>query len=617
MQNSPVTQSLPVVYSGSSERKPWWRFVQMLLDALAWLIALPIGFFLRYGDADLINPLGFTIVLALAIVIQLVLGFILGLYRNRYSYGSFAEGKILFPVVVVDVVIIQAALLLFAWHIDVPRSVVIIAFPFAVIAMMIMRYAKRIVEDITNRPDTLLSEPVIVYGGGFVGRSLISSLMSDPESKYRPVAIVDDDPALRNARIHSVNVKGTGSDLAQLVQKLGVKKVFFAMSNPNDKLYERVALKMRELEVEVNKITGMISDVTGEHDAESEDANRMILEGVRGKIDYDINDSDISAYITGKRVLVTGAGGSIGSELCRQIVKYSPAELLLLDHDETLLMESKYSLMGSTALDDDCIILADIRDREALAAVFDERRPEVVFHAAALKHVSALEAYPKEAWKTNTLGSRNVLEAASKVDVDVFVNVSTDKAADPTTALGQSKRTAEMLCSWYGKKTGKRYVSVRFGNVFGSRGSVKPIFTQQIKDGGPITVTHPEATRFFMLIPDACLLVMLAGAVGNSGDVMVLDMGKPVRIYDVAENLRRLYERYDVDIEITQMRPGEKLEEVLFGKDEVMQQSEKNRFISHAQAPALDPLSLDYASWHENYLRHRGYERAEHKGQSS
>lgn len=610
------TQPVPVVSRYAvAERKVWWRYVQMALDALAWLIALPISFILRYGDVSLINPTGFTIVAVLAVLLQLGLGFALGLYRGRYSYGSFAEGKILYPVVLADMVIIQAALLLFAWHIEVPRSVVIIAFPFAIMAMMIMRYAKRMVEDLTNRPDSEKSEPVLVYGGGFVGRSLVASLMSDPQSQYYPVGIVDDDPALRNARIHSVSVLGRGSDVPSLVQRLGVRKVFYAMSDPHEKSYERLALKMRELDVEVHKITGMISELTGASDAEPEDANRMIIEGVRGKIDYAIDDGDLSGYLAGKRVLVTGAGGSIGSELCRQIIKFQPAELMLLDHDETLLMESKYSLMGSTALDDNCVILADIRDVEAITSVFEERRPEVVFHAAALKHVSALEAYPKEAWKTNTLGTRNVLQAAADVDVEVFVNVSTDKAADPTTALGQSKRAAEKLTSWYGQQTGKRYVSVRFGNVFGSRGSVKPIFTQQIKDGGPITVTHRDVTRFFMLIPDACLLVMLAGAIGRFGDVLVLDMGKPVKIYDIAENLRRLYERYDVDIEITQMRPGEKLEEVLFGKDEKMQKSEKNPYISHAQAPPLNPAELNYATWHQNYLIHRGYSRVEHRGQ--
>lgn len=612
--SSPLTQPIPLIEL-NSERKPWWRFVQMCLDSLAWLIALPIGFLLRYGDADLINPTGLFIVSALAVIIQLGLGYALGLYRNRYSYGSFSEAMLLYPVVVVDVIAIQIALLLFAWHIDVPRSVVIIAFPFAIMAMMVMRYAKRIVEDITNRPNSEKSEPVIIYGGGFVGRSLVASLMSDPRSQYRPVGIVDDDPGLRNARIHSVAVIGRGTDLPLLVKRYGVSKVFYAMSDPHEKSFERLSLKMRENDVQVHKITGMISEVTAGADAEPDDANRMIIEGVRGKIDYEIDNEDISSYLTGKRVLVTGAGGSIGSELCRQISKYDPAELMLLDHDETLLMESKYSLLGSTALDDNCIVLADIRDPEAISAVFEERRPEVVFHAAALKHVSALEAYPKEAWKTNTLGTQNVLEAASQVEVEVFVNVSTDKAADPTTALGQSKRTAEQLTSWYGHHTGKRYVSVRFGNVFGSRGSVKPIFTQQIKDGGPITVTHKDATRFFMLIPDACMLVMLAGAIGNSGDVLVLDMGKPVRIFDVAENLRRLYERYDIDIEITEMRPGEKLEEVLFGKDEHMQQSEKNPYISHAKTPPLSPLDLDYSQWYDNYLTHRGYNRAVHKGQ--
>ena len=238
-------------------------------------------------------------------------------------------------------------------------------------------------------------------------------------------------------------------------------------------------------------------------------------------------------------MLVTGAGGSIGSELCRQISEFEPETLMMLDHDETLLMETKVSITHESSLDDDRIILADIREGDNLLEIFRDRRPEVVFHAAALKHVSALEAYPQEAWKTNSLGTLNVLRAAEAVGVKTFVNVSTDKAADPKTALGQSKRVAERLTAYFGEKTGNTYVSVRFGNVFGSRGSIKPLFTKQILSGGPITLTDKRATRYFMLITDACLLVMLAGAIGRPGEVMVLDMGQPVKILDVRRRCAR------------------------------------------------------------------------------
>ena len=259
---------------------------------------------------------------------------------------------------------------------------------------------------------------------------------------------------------------------------------------------------------------------------------------IRGEINYDVDTEVLRSYLQGKRVLVTGAGGSIGSELCRQIHEYDPELLMMLDRDETLLMETKLSITGESSLDDERIILADIREGENLRNIFLERKPQVVFHAAALKHVSALEAYPEEAWKTNSLGTLNVLYAAQAADVETFVNVSTDKAADPKTALGQSKRTAECLTSWLDSRQGRlmyRFDSVTF---FGSRGSIKPLFTQQILNGGPITLTDENATRYFMLITDACLLVMLAGAIGHPGEVMVLDMGEPVFIYDVAHEMR-------------------------------------------------------------------------------
>lgn len=611
------TSSIPVInQEANSERKHWWRYIQMLLDSCVWIFAFPFSLYLRYGyDLTLINTSGLVIIIALTVLLQLGAGIAFGLYRGRYPYGSFDEGRILYPVVIGVFVVVQAVLLYYAWHLDVPRSMMVIAAPFAVLGMMAIRYGKRLVEDYTNRPDSEKSERVIVYGGGFVGSDLVSTLMSDANSRYFPVGIVDDDVSMRNARIAGVKVIGVGNDLPKLVTSLNVSTVFFAMSEPHEDLYERVSLKMHQYGVQVRRYKGATSDLEPKVELTEREVERLIMEKARGPMDYEINHEAISSYITGRRVLVTGAGGSIGSELCQQIKKYNPAELMMLDHDETLLMESLYNLTGSNAMDHPMVILADIRDAEALHAVFEERRPQVVFHAAALKHVAALEAYPKEAYKTNVLGSKNVLEAASEVDVEVFVNVSTDKAADPANALGLSKRAAERLTSWYGAQTGRPYVSVRFGNVFGSRGSLKPIFERRMRDGLPLYVTHKDATRYFMLIPDACLLVLLAGALGKSGSVMVLDMGDPVKIHDIAHMIRRTNERYDLDIKISQLRPGEKLEEVLYGSHEVYTQSPENRFLSSADVPPLAPSDLNYTAWHENYLSSRGYERAEHKGQ--
>ncbi|MFL6110170.1 MAG: UDP-N-acetylglucosamine 4,6-dehydratase family protein, partial [Catenulispora sp.] len=275
----------------------------------------------------------------------------------------------------------------------------------------------------------------------------------------------------------------------------------------------------------------------------------------------------IADYLTAQKVLVTGAGGSIGSELCRQIHRFQPAELMMLDRDESALHALQLSIHGEARLDLPQAILVDIRDGEALQDLFRRRRPEVVFHAAALKHVNMLEQYPDEGWKTNVLGTRNVLDAAVTAGVSHFINISTDKAADPVSVLGRTKRTAELLTATYAKQAPGRFLSVRFGNVLGSRGSVLETFAAQIARGGPVTVTDPAVTRYFMTIAEAVQLVIQAGAIGRDGEVLVLDMGQPVRIAEVAAQLIAL-EGKQIDIVYTGLCPGEKLHESLFGAGE-------------------------------------------------
>lgn len=300
--------------------------------------------------------------------------------------------------------------------------------------------------------------------------------------------------------------------------------------------------------------------------------------------------SEIAHYVSGRRVLVTGAGGSIGSELAAQVRDLDPAALVLLDRDESALHAAELRLYGSGLLDRDDIVLCDIRDLEALQGIFRRHRPEVVLHAAALKHLPMLERFPEEGWKTNVVGTYNVLSCALEHGVKHVVNVSTDKAADATSVLGQTKRIAERLTAWYAVEHHVPYVSVRFGNVLGSRGSVLYAFRSQIDNGGPVTVTHPDATRFFMTIPESCELVLQAGALGDPGDVLVLDMGEPVRIVDVA---RRLIAeaKASVDIVYTGLRPGEKLHEVLFSTEEAGTLS-SHPLISRVSVPALDPRAM-------------------------
>jgi FlaA1/EpsC-like NDP-sugar epimerase len=314
-------------------------------------------------------------------------------------------------------------------------------------------------------------------------------------------------------------------------------------------------------------------------------------------------------------VLVTGAGGSIGSELCRQIARFGPAKLYLLDRDESGLQATQLSLTGHGLLQGDEIILANIRDESTLRTVFETTRPDIVFHAAALKHLPLLETYPLEAFKTNVLGTANVLTAAAEAGVGTFVNISTDKAADPTCMLGYSKRVAERLTADFARTQPGRYVSVRFGNVLGSRGSVVHAFAAQIEGGGPITVTHPDVERFFMLIPEACQLVLEAGSMGTDGEVMVLEMGEQVKILEMATTLIRLSGRKDIAINYTGLRPGEKISENLFSARED-RQATTNPLVTSVGVPTLcvdevQSLHMPDHSAAAHWMRHQSTQSAQ------
>lgn len=411
--------------------------------------------------------------------------------------------------------------------------------------------------------------PVIVYGAGEGGRQLLRALARDnsTDAKLVPVAVLDDDPRKRRMPIEGMRVAGGSERLADVVERTGATTLALAMPSLHaDRLKAiRDLSRSHHLDLLVLPPVGRILGP-----ASGADLHKLNLEDLLGRQRITMDATTISASITGKRVLVTGAGGSIGSELARQIAKFSPAKLILLDRDESALHGTQMSLTGRALLDDGTLALCDIRDPDALQRIFENERPEVVFHAAALKHLTLLEQFPLEAWQTNVLGTANVLAAAEAVDVDTFVNISTDKAASPTCVLGYSKRLAERLTAEFAENRRGTYVSVRFGNVLGSRGSVITAFTAQIERGGPVTVTHPEVERYFMLIPEASQLVLQAAAIGANGDVMVLDMGQPVKILDVARTLIDLSEKPDIEVVFTGMRPGEKLSEELFAQGEVI-----------------------------------------------
>ncbi|WP_288027110.1 nucleoside-diphosphate sugar epimerase/dehydratase, partial [Arthrobacter sp.] len=443
------------------------------------------------------------------------------------------------------------------------------------------------------------AQKTLIYGAGFLGNSLVTRMVQDRESPYVPVGLIDDDTAKKHLRLSSVGVLGRGDELPEIIKRTKSTVVVLAMAHIDAERIREISDSVSGLGVKVLVLPPLQEMLTANTNRDNTggltDFREIDVEDLIGRRPVDIQVDQIAGYVTGKRVLVTGAGGSIGSELCRQLHGFNPAELIMLDRDESGLQHTQLSIFGHGLLNDNSTVLADIRDADALDEIFAKRRPEVVFHAAALKHAPLLQMYPKEGWQTNVLGSLNVLAAARSVDVDTFVNVSTDKAASPTTALGHSKRAAEKLTSWMAGETGKRYVSVRFGNVIGSRGSMLPLFTDQINKGGPVTVTHPDVTRFFMTIPEACQLVIQAGAIGHGGDVLILDMGEPVRIMDVARRMIAMSGK-KIDIKITGLRPSEKLHEQLTGDDEV-NNPDGHPKISHTHARPLAPADLDLELW--------------------
>jgi FlaA1/EpsC-like NDP-sugar epimerase len=576
---------------GSLPSVPWARAGLIINDVAAWVLSLALATLFRYdGALDRIDTRGLLIVTLLACALQLLVGFFVKLYQGGYRTASFDEAVMIAAVGLV----VGAALLILDLAVH-PSRLVPLSVPFggtaaAVLGMVTTRAVIRGLLEGTARPRE--GARTIVFGAGDGGHQLIRSMMTDPASPYLPVGLLDDDPGKRHLRISGVRVCGTRHDVAEVARRLGAEVLVVAVPSGRASLYRDVAVEARHCGLEV-KVLPELPELLAPGHISIRDVRDIDVSDVLGRHQIDTDIQAIAGYLTGKRVLVTGAGGSIGSELCRQLSRFEPAELMMLDRDESALHGVQLSIEGRALLDTDAVILADIRDRDRIMAIFEERQPEVVFHAAALKHLPMLEQYPEEGYKTNVLGSTHVLEAAAKVGVERFVDISTDKAANPTSVLGRTKRLAERLTAQYAHSVQGNFLSVRFGNVLGSRGSVLTAFTKQIAAGGPVTVTHPDVTRYFMTIPEAVQLVIQAAAIGRGGEALVLDMGEPVRIVDVA---RQLIEMADADVEVvfTGMRPGEKLHEELLGGEEVDERP-FHPLISHVAVPPLAPGEVEYA----------------------
>lgn len=440
---------------------------------------------------------------------------------------------------------------------------------------------------------------LLIVGGGEGAVTVLSELAKSPENEYVPICLVDDDPEKIGRRIGGVKIEGSTYDIPEICEREDIEVILFTISQINLADKKRILDICAKTHLEVKiipNVYGLIKDGT----SVTSKIRQVEVEDLLGREPVVFDTEKYGAYITGQTVLVTGGGGSIGSELCRQIAKLSPKKLIILDIYENNAYEIQQELIRQyhEKLNLDTQI-ASVRDKRKLDYLFSKNKIDVIFHAAAHKHVPLMETTPEEAVKNNVFGTLNLVLLADKYHVKKFVQISTDKAVNPTNIMGATKRICEMIVQTMDKQSETKFVAVRFGNVLGSNGSVIPLFKEQIQEGGPVTVTHPDIIRFFMTIPEAVSLVLTAGGLAKGGEIFILDMGEPVKILTLAENLIRLsgFKPYeDIPIEFTGLRPGEKLyEEILLNEEGMKKTANKKIFIGK-------PIELDTEKFHEKLV---------------
>lgn len=452
---------------------------------------------------------------------------------------------------------------------SIPNSVLIIDFFVSLILVGLLRILKRVYLEVFSVNKK--GKRVLIVGAGSTGERIVRSLIKDPN--HNPVAFVDDDLNKIGTSIHGVPVIGKIDNIKDVIQENKIESVILAIPSLSHKELKRIYNSIKEYGLYEIKIVPSLNNLPKNIELSIKDLRDISIEDLLFREEISIDKYKVTKFLEGKKIFISGAGGSIGSEIVRQIIDFNPSMIIAFEIDETELYN--LTLEVSEKCKSNKIefipIVGDVKDKEKLDKIFKNYNPQIVFHAAAYKHVPLMEYFPEEAIKTNIFGTYNLAEVSLRYKVEKFINISTDKAVNPTSIMGATKRLAEIICNSFNQLNITKFISVRFGNVLGSRGSVIPIFLEQIKKGGPITVTHPEMQRYFMTIPEAVLLVLQAAAMGEGGEVFVLDMGEPVKIVKLAEELIRLQnlEPYkDIDIVFTGLRPGEKLFEELLTAEE-------------------------------------------------
>lgn len=572
-QNAPPPAPQPAPTPASGVMRPGtpdWRSVtvwayDVVLAALAWCVVYLIRFGLESPAAllDRMLPL-----VAWTLPAQAAVFWLAGLYRGLWRYASLQDVRRIVIAALLATAMVPIVHLMLRLDTVVPRSALAMM-PLVMVALMAgSRFGYRMLrEHFRSRTTLRHGEPVVVVGAGDAGVALLRELQRSP--KWRAVALLDDDPAKRGRVVLGVPVMGAIDDVASVAQRVGAAAAIIAMPTVPGAVRRRIIQKCIDAGAQVLTVPSLEEMMSGQVNVDW--LRRIELEDLLGREPVKLDTDQLRARLTGKTVLVTGAGGSIGSELCRQIVRFHPARLVLFDLSEFALytLSQEFATLVPEAVVEARI--GDVKSATRLDAVLAEHRPDIIFHAAAYKHVPMMEeGNAWEAIRNNTLGTLRVAEAAIDHGVDELVLISTDKAVNPTNVMGASKRLAERVCQALQSRGETRFETVRFGNVLGSNGSVIPLFAEQISRGGPVTVTHPDIIRYFMSIPEAAQLVLQAAAMGRGGEIFVLDMGEPVRIVELARDMIRLAGHTEdrIPIRFTGLRPGEKLFEELLADGE-------------------------------------------------
>ena len=584
------------------------RFLLGIIDVGCIIFSCFSALFLQFdGNLSSIYLEKIFVLIIPIVIIDILIFVIFKLYQSLWQFASVTELKNI--IITCLIASLSNLLLSLVFNQYITTSFYFIYFLILIITVGGNRFCYRIIRLYTNKYNNQITKPVkdrvLIVGAGVAGEKVLREINNSNHIYKEVVCFIDDEPSKWKRQIHGVDIYGGRNKIIEAVEKYGVSEILVAMPSISKKELANILNICKETRCQIKRLPGIYQFIND--DIHISDFKDVEVQDLLGREPIKVNLDDIMSYVTGKVVMVTGGGGSIGSELCRQIAANKPETLIIVDiyennaYDIQLELRRKYPDLHLETM------IASVRNSVKVDKLFETYHPDIVYHAAAHKHVPLMEDSPNEAVKNNVFGTLNVVKAADKYKTKKFILISTDKAVNPTNIMGATKRLCEMIVQTYNKKSKTEYVAVRFGNVLGSNGSVIPLFKKQIKEGGPVTVTHPDIIRYFMTIPEAVSLVLQAGAYAKGGEIFVLDMGEPVKIADMAKNLIKLsgYEpNVDIDIVYTGLRPGEKLYEELLMEEEGLQDT-PNHMIHIGK-----PIELDEDSFFEDLkeLKEEAYE---------